>query len=158
MSPRDTSRRETANERADRNLSELLQELRVVLPGIQVLFAFLLTVPFAQRFGSLTRYQVDLFFVILLLTALATVLLIAPTANHRLLFRKRQKEHLVQVSNRLAIAGLAVLAVAMCGAILLISDMLFGPGHTKTLATVGTAALFIVFWALMPLIRRARLR
>jgi hypothetical protein len=123
-----------------------------------VLFAFLLTVPFSQRFGSLTRYQVDLYFVILLLAALATVLLIAPAINHRLLFRKRQKEHLVQVSNRLAIAGLGVLALAMCGVVLLISDLLFGPGHTKTLAVVGLAGAFIFFWALMPLVRRVRLR
>lgn len=158
MSPRDQTRKETATDRADRNLSELLQELRVALPGVQVLFAFLLTVPFTQRFGTLTQFQVDLYFAVLLLTALATVLLIAPSANHRLLFRKRQKEHLVQVSNRLAIAGLGVLALAMCGVILLISDVVFGAGETRTIASVGALAVFIFFWALMPLVRRARLR
>ena len=148
-------RDETPEERADRNLGELLQELRVALPGVQVLFAFLLTVPFTQRFASLTQYQEDLYFGTLLATALATVLLLAPTANHRLLFRKRDKEHLVLVSHRLAIAGLAVLAIAMCGVILLISDVIFN-APVPVLATAGAAAVFVFFWALMPLARRAR--
>ncbi len=100
-----SGRDETPEERADRNLNELLQELRVALPGVQVLFAFLLTVPFSQGFNSLEPVQRELYFGVLLSTALSTALLIAPTANHRLLFRQRQKEHLVRISNRLTLAG-----------------------------------------------------
>ena len=149
-------RRETEEERAARNMSELLQELRVALPGVQVLFAFLLTVPFSQGFTRLTGSQRELFFGVLLATALSTVLLIAPSAHHRLLFRQHDKEHLVAVSNRLTIAGLGVLAVAMTGAVLLISDILF---HTATTiaATAATGILFLLLWAALPLYRRAEL-
>jgi uncharacterized protein DUF6328 len=153
----DHGRNETPFERADRNLSELLQELRVALPGVQVLFAFLLTVPFTQRFKDLTSFEEKLYYCTLLSTALATALLVAPTANHRMLFRKRDKEHLVVVSNRLAIVGIGVLAIAMCGVIMLISDVLFG-ASTAIVATSGTAAVFGVLWYLIPLVRRARMR
>src|SRR5918997_3195753 len=107
---------ESEKERLDRNLEQLLQELRVALPGVQVLFAFLLTVPFAQGFANLTDPQRELYFAVLLLTAVSTAFLIAPSANHRLLFRQRDKEHLVTISSRLAIAGLATLALAVSGA------------------------------------------
>lgn len=150
-------RRETKAERADRNMGELLQELRVALPGVQILFAFLLTVPFAQGFTRLTGDQRDLFFGILMATALSTALLIAPTAHHRLLFRQRDKEHLVQISNRLAIAGLAVLAVAMTGTVLLIADLLFDGAQT-VIFTVAAGIVFVALWAVMPLIRRAELK
>ena len=151
-----SGREETDVERADRNLSELLQELRVALPGVQVLFAFLLTVPFTQRFASLTPFQEKLYFGTLLCTALATGLLIAPTANHRMVFRMQDKEHLVVVSNRLAIAGIGALAVAMCGVVLLISDVMFG-APTMVVATAGAAMTFAWLWYVMPLIRRARM-
>ena len=150
--PRD----ESANERADRNLSELLQELRVALPGVQVLFAFLLTVPFTQRFASLTGLQTDLYFVTLLSTALTTALLVAPTANHRMLFRKRDKERLVIVSNRLAIVGLVTLAFSMCCVVLLISDVIF-QSPVPFLATAGTILVFCALWFVVPLIRRLRM-
>src|SRR6185503_3626275 len=107
-----SGRDESKEERADRNLSEMLQELRVALPGVQVLFAFLLTVPFSQGFTKLTTFQEKLYFAILLSTAMATALLVAPTANHRLLFRKRDKERIVVVSNRLSILGLIFLALS----------------------------------------------
>jgi uncharacterized protein DUF6328 len=149
-------RRETPEERADRNLNELLQELRVALPGVQVLFAFLLTVPFSQGFNSLQPVQRELYFGVLLCTALSTALLIAPTANHRLLFRQRQKEHLVQVSNRLTLAGLAGLAVALTGAVLLISDILFKTPATVVF-TLVTGLSFGVLWGILPLYRRAQL-
>jgi len=149
-------RRETPAERADRNLNELLQELRVALPGVQVLFAFLLTVPFAQGFNSLQPVQRELYFGILLCTALSTALLIAPTANHRLLFRQRDKEHLVRVSNRLTLAGLAVLAIALTGAVLLISDILFKTTATVVF-TVASGATFAALWGILPLVRRANL-
>src|SRR5213592_1583011 len=118
----ESGRNETDVERLDRNLGELLQELRVALPGVQVLFAFLLTIPFNQRFALLTTAQERIYLATLLSTTIAAVLLIAPTAYHRLTFRKQQKERLVFVANRLAIVGLGFLAVAMTGVVLLVTD------------------------------------
>ena len=152
MTPPGSGREETEKERADRNLSELLQELRVALPGVQVLFAFLLTVPFTQRFETLTEIQEGLYYGILLLAALSTALFIAPTAGHRILFRKQQKEYLVVAANRLALLGLAVLAVAMCGVIALISDVLYD-GAVVWVATSAAALIFLSLWAVGPLLR-----
>jgi hypothetical protein len=149
-------RQEEAYERADRNLSELLQELRVALPGVQVLFAFLLTVPFSQRFDTLTPFQEKLYYAILLSTALTTALLVAPTATHRLLFQKRDKERIVKVSNRLAIIGLAFMAISICGVVLLISDFLFEP-PTQVIATAGAVFVFGALWFAIPLVRRAQM-
>ena len=149
-------RDETPDERADRNLAELLQELRVALPGVQVLFAFLLTVPFTQGFGKLNTGQEKLYYGVLIATALATALLIAPTAHHRLLFRQRDKEHLVQISNRYAIIGLGVLAVAILGALFLIGDFLFGT-ETTVIVTVALGLVFVTTWYGLPLYRRSRL-
>src|SRR3954447_17005231 len=152
----ESGRPETEEERADRNLSDLLQELRVALPGVQVLFAFLLTVPFTQRFGDLSDFQEKLYFGVLIAVALATVMLVAPTAGHRILFRRQQKEYIVTLANNLALIGLGLLAVSMCGAIALISDFIFG----ETTAIVSTAivgAAFIGFWFAGPIVRRAQL-
>jgi len=149
-------RRETRYERADRNMGELLQELRVALPGVQVLFAFLLTVPFAQGFARMTDDQVDLYFAVLLATAVSTAFLIAPTAFHRLLFRQRDKEYLVKLSNLLAIAGLFVLGVAITGAVLLIADFLFD-GAKVTISTIAIGALLLALWVVVPLSRRVEL-
>lgn len=151
-----SGRKESPEKRADRNLSELLQELRVALPGVQVLFAFMLTVPFSQGFDRLTEAQRDLYFGVLLCTAISTALLIAPTAHHRLLFRMQDKEHLVVISNRYAIAGIAVLAVAICAAVFLISDLLFGLTAT-IISTAFVASVFLTFWYVLPLYRRAKL-
>jgi hypothetical protein len=137
-------------------MAELLQELRVALPGVQILFAFLLTVPFAARFDTLDDFQRGLYFGVLLSTAFATALLIAPTAHHRLLFRKRDKENLVRVSNRLTIAGLAVLSVSLTGAVLLISDVMFN-APAPLIFTAATGLVFVVLWGAMPLYRRAGL-
>ena len=150
-------RHETPAERADRNLSELLQELRVALPGVQVLFAFLLTVPFSQGFTKIDAFQRDLYFGVLLSTAVASALLIAPTANHRLLFQMRDKENLVRVSNRFAIVGLAVLAISLTGAVLLISDILF-KSPAPAIFTAVTGVVFVVLWGVLPVLRRMRLR
>ena len=152
----DSGRKETEEERADRNLSDLLQELRVALPGVQVLFAFLLTVPFTQRFKDLTNFQENLYFGVLISTALASVFLVAPTAGHRILFRRQQKEFIVNLANNLALMGLLLLAVAMCGVIALISDFLFG-GTTAVLSTTGIALAFIGFWFVGPFLRRQNL-
>jgi hypothetical protein len=149
-------RRETKFERADRNMGELLQELRVALPGVQVLFAFLLTVPFATGFTNLTGEQRDLYFGVLVSTAIATAFLIAPSAHHRLLFRQRDKEHLVLISNRLTIIGLFVLALSITGAVLLIADYLFD-GWRVTLFTAFVGGTLLALWALLPLYRRSQL-
>ena len=151
-----SGRKESAGERADRNLSELLQELRVALPGVQVLFAFLLTVPFTQNFDRLTEAQQKLYFGVLLCTAVSTALLIAPTAHHRLLFRMQDKEHLVVISNRYAIAGIAALALAICAAVFLIGDLLFGTAAT-VISAGGIAVVFLTLWYALPFYRRARL-
>jgi high-affinity Fe2+/Pb2+ permease len=149
-----SGRDETEQERLDRNLSELLQELRVALPGVQVLFAFLLTVPFQQGFSKITPFQERIYFVTLLCTALSATLLITPTAYHRLTFRYQQKQHLVFVANRAAIAGLGFLAVAMTGAVMLITDVVFGATATVVITTVITFSVFVLFWYLLPLQRR----
>jgi hypothetical protein len=157
MGDRPSGRDESEAERLDRNLGELLQELRVALPGVQVLFAFLLAVPFQQNFTKISEFEKKVYFATLLLTAISAVLLIAPSAYHRLTFRYQQKHRLVFISNRLAIAGLLALALAMTCAILLITDLLFG-----TVATVITVALtltmFGVFWVALPLRRRLKYR
>lgn len=153
MSDRSSGREETKGERLDRNLSELLQEVRVALPGVQVLFAFLLAVPFQQNFKDITAFQQDVYFATLLLTAISAALLISPTAYHRMTFRQQQKDHLIFLANRLTIAGLASLALAMTGAIVLITDVLFG---TVATAITGAAALgmFALLWGALPLHRR----
>jgi hypothetical protein len=153
MTERPSGREETEEERLDRNLGELLQELRVALPGVQVLFAFLLAVPFQQNFTKITPFQEKVYFATLLLTALSAVLLISPSAYHRLTFRMQQKDHLVFLANRFAIAGLGMLALAMTGAIVLITDVLYGA--TTTAVTGGLAFLtFMAFWYALPLRRR----
>jgi len=154
--PSDSGRRETEDERADRNLSDLLQELRVALPGVQVLFAFLLTVPFSQRFSELSKFQQWLYFGVMITVALATVMLVAPTAGHRILFRRQQKEFIVTLSNTLALAGLLLLAIAMTGVIALISDFIFGT-TTAVISTVVMAAAFLGFWFFGPIRRRQQL-
>jgi len=146
---------ETGKERIDRELLELLNELRVALPGVQVLFAFLLTVPFAARWTTVTTFQRDVYFVTLLCTALSSALLIAPSAQHRLLFRQREKEKMLVVANRLTIAGLGVLALAIVGVVLLITDVLFGTTMTW-IVTVATAIPFALWWYAYPLERRLR--
>ena len=141
---------EGPKERVDRELIELLNELRVALPGVQVLFAFLLTVPFTQRFRSLTDFQQDVYFVTFLLTTLSSILLIAPTAHHRLRFRAHDKERLLRVANRCALAGTAVLALALGGVVYLIADVLFGMG-AAALVTGSAAGAFVAFWYVPPL-------
>jgi hypothetical protein len=153
---RDSGREETEEERLDRNLSEMLQELRVALPGVQVLFAFLLAVPFQQGFEKITSFQKDVYFATLMLTALSAVTLISPTAYHRLTFRYQQKRRLVFYANRFSIAGLVLLALAMTGAIMLVTDVLFGAAAT-IVATALAALAFGVFWFALPLQRRFRL-
>ena len=141
---------EGAQERSAREVVELLQELRVVLPGVQVLFAFLLTLPFTQRFAQLTTLQQEVFFATLLCTAAATALLIAPSAHHRLLWRRGAREERLQVGNLLTILGLLFLVPAMVGVIFVITDLMFG-SPTAVGVTVAMAASFVLLWFLLPL-------
>jgi hypothetical protein len=147
-----TGRNETEHERLDRNLQEFLGELRVALPGVQVLFAFLLVVPFNQRFPDITDFQKTVYFVTLLLTAASSVCLIAPTAQHRVEFRRQHKEQILLMANRLAIVGLGLLAIAMTGAMLLITDLLYET-TTAVIVTVVVGLAFAVFWYLVPVQR-----
>jgi hypothetical protein len=152
---RDSDRDETPAERADRNMMELLQELRVATTGVQVLFAFLLVVPFQQRFATVSQFQEKVYFATLLLSVAATAFMIAPSAYHRLNFAQRDKRHIVEAASRLAIIGLVLLALAMTGAVLLTTDLLFQEG-TVTVAVAGTALLFATLWFVLPLLRRAQ--
>lgn len=146
---------ETHEERVNRELIELLNELRVALPGVQVLFAFLLAVPFTQRFAETTELQRDTFMVALLSTLAGSVFLIAPTAYHRLRFRERDKEALLKISNVFAITGVGFLAVGMTAVVFLVTDLIF-KGTVTALVTAATAALFAAVWFVLPLVRAAR--
>jgi hypothetical protein len=144
---------EDKSERIDRELIELLNELRVALPGVQVLFAFLLTVPFSQGFVKTTEFQRDLLFGVLASTAVSAALLIAPSAWHRLRFRQHDKEVILFVSNWMAVAGLGFLALAMVGAVMLIANYVF----SDTLTVVSGIVAFVIFgglWYVLPLARR----
>jgi hypothetical protein len=154
VSDRNPSERvESEQERLDRQLDQLLNELRVAMPGVQVLFAFLLAVPFQQRFGQVTDFQKNVYFVTLLAAAAASALFIAPTAFHRLMFKARDKPHLIALSSKFAVAGLACLAIAMNGAVLLVSDVLFD-STTVTVTVAVTASLYIGLWFVLGLVRR----
>ena len=145
---------ETHKERVDRELIELLNELRVALPGVQFLFAFLLIVPFQQTAAKMTDFQKDVYLVALVSAAVATALLIAPAAQHRVLFRQQEKEALLHRSNRSAYAGTVVLAVAVVSALLLVVDVLF----SRTAAWItggGVAALLAWWWIVVPFWKRA---
>ncbi|HEY2637993.1 MAG TPA: DUF6328 family protein, partial [Solirubrobacteraceae bacterium] len=120
-----SGRDETELERLDRNLSELLQELRVAQTGVQFLFGFLLSLPFTQRFSQVTSFQRGLYLWTVIFAASAAAFLIAPVPFHRLVFRQRDKHRLIIVANRMSLAGLACLGVAIVSAIFLVTDYLF---------------------------------
>jgi hypothetical protein len=146
---------ETEAERDDRNLIELLQELRVAGLGVQVLFGFLLSIPFTARFVMLSHAQHGLYVAALLLAAIATALLLAPVAYHRLVFRRHQKEQLVRDANILAILGLAAVGLAVSAAVLLVVSLV-ARGATVALVTLFVVCLFAVLWFVLPLARRTR--
>jgi hypothetical protein len=146
---------ETEQERLNRELIELLNELRVALPGVQVLFAFLLAVPFQRRFPDLAHRDRAVFYAALIATALSTALLIAPSSYHRLRWRDRDKEKLLETSNRLTIAGLFALAVSVTCVVFVISDFLYKLAAAVP-ATAAVGLLFAVLWYGLPL-RRALL-
>ena len=154
MSERNPSERvETEEERLNRQLDQLLNELRVAMPGVQVLFAFLLAVPFQQRFSAVTDFQENVYFVTLLAAAAASALFIAPTAFHRLVFKSRDKPYLIAISSKLAVVGLVCLAIAMNGAVLLVTDVLFDGAIVAVTAAV-TAALYVGLWFVLGIVRR----
>ncbi|MDP8911321.1 MAG: DUF6328 family protein [Actinomycetota bacterium] len=148
---------EDKGERLNRELIELLNELRVALPGVQVLFAFLLAVPFTQRFTEVDRVQRGAYFACVVFTAIASMLLIAPSAYHRLRWREHDKEHMLKTANVLSIAGTVFLALGMTGVVFLVSDMLFRRGWAAAVAAV-IALGFAWFWYGLPLQRRLRQR
>jgi Family of unknown function (DUF6328) len=146
-------RDESEAERNDRNLAELLQELRVAGLGVQVLFGFLLSLPFTNRFARLSHGQRDLYLATLVLSALATALLLGPVAYHRLVFRRGQKEGLVRAASVMAIAGLAVVGLAVSSAVLLVTGYVAG-GLPAVLISGFVACLFGILWFAFPLARR----
>jgi hypothetical protein len=144
-----TDDREEPGERADRELIELLNELRVALPGVQVLFAFLLGIPFTQRFEQLGAGDRRVYFAAVLATVAATICFMAPTAHHRLRFRDGVKEQLLNVANRLAIVGLVLLAVAITAVTYLIADVMY-PGTLPPVVAAVLAGAFAVVWFVVP--------
>jgi hypothetical protein len=151
--PSDLHREESERERWQRNFSELLQELRVAQTGVQILFAFLLTLVFTARFGELNAFQRNVYVIALLAAAGATALIIAPVAYHRMLFRLGRKPELVRSAHRMASGGLAMLLVAMVSSVLLVTDFILD----RTIALILTgvvAAFFVLLWGVLPLVRR----
>lgn len=146
-------RDETEIERLDRNWGDLLQELRVVQTGVQLLTGLLLTVPFQARFTELSTQQRTIYLVTLALSALATALLIAPVSMHRLLFRRHARRSLVDGGHRLALAGVAALGLAVTGVVLLIFDVVAGL-RAGIVAAVVALVVFVLLWAVLPLLLR----
>jgi len=146
---------ETDKERVDRELIELLNEVRVALPGVQVLFAFLLTVPFQQGYSKLTELHKDMMLAALLTAAVSIILLVAPTAQHRILFRQANKQKLLFIANRLLLAGTVFLAASISISVFVVTDIVV----SRSWAAVSTAvltALFVILWYVVPLAMRLR--
>jgi hypothetical protein len=139
----------------DRQMIELLNELRVALPGVQIFFAFLLTVPFSQGFSKLNSFQVDVYYVTLLATALCAACLIGPSASHRLRFHQNERAWIIESANTMLIAGLVLLAIAIGCAVLLITDFLFD-GARVWIYTGFVMVVVVWLWFARPLWRAAR--
>jgi hypothetical protein len=149
----DDERDETPAERLDRNTIELLNELRVAGAGIQVMFAFLLVVPFNNGWQQVDSFERTVYFVTLLLVASSAFLLMAPPVHHRLLFRRGEKRFLVQLANNLAIAGMVLLALGFVGILVLLSDVVLG-GAAPVIVGALAAAFLAGLWFVLPLVRR----
>jgi O-antigen/teichoic acid export membrane protein len=146
---------ETPEQRDDRHLTDLLQELRVATIGVQVLFGFLLGLPFTVRFIRLDAWQRWLYLAIVLLSSISIALLVAPVAYHRLLFRRHQLGNVLRVANALAISGVIAVALAVTGAVLLVTSYV-EPGVPAAVGSALVAALFATLWFVLPLARRAK--
>ena len=144
---------ESADDRHNRQLVELLNELRVVLPGVQMLFGFLLAVPFTQRFGTISDLQSNVYYGTFLAATGASVFLIAPASFHRIVWRHGRKRNLLQVSNKLAIIGTAFLAVAIAGSVGLVTSLLFGNSWAAAAAAL-VAGLIAAVWFVLPFVSR----
>jgi cation transport ATPase len=149
----ESDRSDEEQDRLNRQMTELLNELRVAMPGVQVLFAFLLAVPFQQRFEMVNAFQRDIYLVTLLAAATATAFLIAPSAYHRIAFQEHEKQRIIQMGTRQFICGVAALAVAMDGAVLLVTDVLF-KAPTVVAVLAGVTAMFLWLWFGIGLWRR----
>jgi hypothetical protein len=156
LAPPLSDRNETELERSDRHLAELMQEVRIAQTGVQVLFGFLLTVPFTMRFDALSGAQRALYFATLAVAGAAAMLLIAPSSHHRILFRCGEKAYLVRMANRYAIAGLACVGLAMTGALVFVADVVFDAGLASLAGGVAAAACAWC-WYGQPIVRRRRL-
>jgi hypothetical protein len=143
-------RGETPLQRADRAYGEILQEVRVAQTGVQILFAFLLALAFQARFPSVTSFQRDTYVVTLILCAASTALLIAPAAFHRVVYRRRLKQHLVRAANRLALAGLVLLLLSLVSAVLLVMDVVLGLAPAIALAA-AVLVWFGIWWFAVPM-------
>jgi len=154
--PPDQDRNETPTERLDRNWDELLQELRVTQTGVQLLAGFLLTLPFQQRFATITESQRTAYLVALASAIVATTLLVAPVSAHRLMFRRHAKHQLVGFADRAAQVGLVTLSISIVSATYLIFDVVVGRGAALT-AAGAAIVVFVVNWLVIPLVVRSRL-
>jgi hypothetical protein len=150
-------RDESELERSDRNLVELLQEVRVVQTGVQILFGFLLTIAFQPKFEKLSSFQKADYLGTLIAAATTLVMLTAPSSWHRILFRQGDKEHLVEIANRFTVLGLASMGLTMVGVVMLLSDIAFPPWLTALVTAAAVIACSILWYAL-PLARRRALR
>jgi membrane-bound acyltransferase YfiQ involved in biofilm formation len=148
-------RSEDDQERLNRQMMELLNELRVAMPGVQILFGFLLTVPFQQRFQRVTEFQETVYFVTLVSAAVAAAFLIAPSAYHRMMFQQHDKPNIITIGTGQMLVGLAALALAMNGAVLLVTDVLFEAG-TVTITATLLATLYLTLWFGFGLVRRVQ--
>jgi len=148
---------ESPHDRVNRELTELLGELRIALPGVQMLFAFLLTVPFQASFAKLSTLLRGAFFFTFVVTTVAAIFLIAPSSNHRISFRAHDKETLLLRANAYSIVGIAFLALAICGVVFFISGMLLGERWAPE-ASLLTFLLIVTTWYALPLWRRAHAR
>jgi cation transport ATPase len=141
----EADRSDEEQQRLNRQMTELLNELRVAMPGVQVLFAFLLAVPFQQRFQTVNAFQRDVYLFTLLAAATATAFLVAPSAYHRIAFQEHEKQRIIQMGTRQFVCGIVALAVAMTGAVLLVTDVLF-QAATTIVVVVCVASLFVWLW------------
>lgn len=148
--PLDHDRHETPTERLDRNWDELLQELRVVQTGVQILAGFLLTLPFQQRFTEIRAVDRGIYLAAFCLTVVATAFLVAPVASHRLLFRRHEKATLVAIAHACARIGLVALGLAVTTVAFVIFDVVTGTGGAIA-AAVAILLIFLVNWLLLPL-------
>ncbi len=155
MTTREDRTEEDRRETEIRHMNDLLQELRVVLPGVQATFAFLLTVAFMERFAEATAFQRSVYFTALVSTAVATAFFIAPTIQHRILWRQGERPLRLKIGNGLLIAGTIFLAVGMSCVVFLVADVVYGRVGA-IIATAVMVAVFVTVWYLLPLYQRVR--